>query len=64
MCIQERVAGSNWTMAVCGRPVRPGEQHGEFLGELVCDDCDRQYTDLLRAIALADLSRWLQSRAV
>ena len=63
MSIQQRVAGSNWAMAICGHPVRPDEPHGSFLGELVCAPCDKEYTDLLRAGMLADMTRWLKEQA-
>lgn len=56
MSHQQRMAGANWTLALCGHPVRPHEPHGTFLGELVCAPCDQQYTEMLRAIALADLA--------
>jgi hypothetical protein len=45
MSYQERVAGSNYTIASCGHPVRPGEASGDHGGVLLCAPCEKQFRE-------------------
>jgi len=57
MSHQARIAGANYTTAVCGHPVRPDEPHGVFLDELVCQRCGEEFAALLRQAVHAGLLR-------